>query len=124
MENANKSFDKLEIPVALKLVCRYESARKVVSSFPKHERYALGERIENSILEATELVIIANNSSKYEKERILIKANAKAEILKILYRLAFVCGFIDQRKYLDEEKSLQEIGKMLQGWIKFVRYQP
>ena len=104
-----------------KLVIAYQSAHKNINSFPKHERYALGEKIEETILEAVEFIVHANSSSKFEKERILVRINGKIEILKILYRIALNCGIIEQRKYLEEQKALQECGRMAQGWTKYAR---
>ena len=121
MDNIHNDFEKLKIPLMSKLVLAYQSAHKNINSFPKHERYALGEKLEKTILEAVEFIVIANHSSKFEKERVLIKINGKIEILKILYRIALNCGIIDQKKYLDEQKGLQECGKMTQGWIKYAR---
>ena len=121
MENIHNDFEKLEIPLMAKLVIAYKSAHKNINSFPKHERYALGEKIEETILEAVEFIVHANSSSKFEKERILVRMNGKIEILKILYRIALNCGIIEQRKYLEEQKALQECGRMAQGWIKYAR---
>ena len=69
MENIHNDFEKLEIPLMAKLVIAYKSAHKNINSFPKHERYALGEKIEKTILEAVEFIVHANSSSKFEKER-------------------------------------------------------
>lgn len=99
----------------------YEIAHKLIFSFPKHERYSLGEKIENSILESIETLIMANQVSKYEKEKILLRANSKIELLKILFRIALNCQIIEVKEYLETENKLQEIGKMTQGWIKYSR---
>lgn len=121
MYNMHNDFSKLEIPVVIKLFIIYEVAHKLIFSFPKHERYSLGEKIENSILESIETLIMANQVSKYEKEKILIKANSKIELLKILFRIALNCQIIEVKEYLETENKLQEIGKMTQGWIKYSR---
>jgi hypothetical protein len=121
MNNTHSDFSKLEIPVIIKLFVMYEITHKLIFKFPKHERYSLGEKIENSILETIEILILANQSSKYEKEKILLKANSKTELLKILFRISLNCGIIDGREYLEIENKLQEIGKMTQGWIKYSR---
>ena len=99
----------------------YEITHRLIFKFPKHERYTLGEKIENSILEAMEFFILANQASKYEKEKILLKANSKIELLKILFRVSLNCQIIDGKEYLEIENRLQEIGKMTQGWIKYSR---
>lgn len=81
----------------------------------------MGEKIENSILETMEFYILANQASKYEKEKILLKANSKIELLKILFRISFNCTILESNRYLEIENKLQEIGKMTQGWIKYSR---
>jgi len=114
-------FEKLEIPLISKLKDSYGEAHKFLSSIPKFEKYTLGEKIENSILEAVELVIIANGTNKYEKEKYLLKVNSKIELLKLLYRFSFDCNLIDERKYLEIQINIREMGKMTQGWIKYTR---
>lgn len=121
MDNIHGDFSKLEIPVVIKLFIVYEITHKLIFKFPKHERYTLGEKIESSILEAIEFYILANQASKYEKEKILLKSNSKVELLKILFRISLNCEIIESREYLEMENKLQEIGKMTQGWIKYSR---
>jgi len=121
MDNIQNDFSKLEIPVAVKLFAVYELTHKLIFTFPKHEKYSLGEKIENSILETLELLILANQSSKYEKEKILLRANSKIELLKILFRIALNCQIMKSQEYLLLENKLQEIGRMTQGWIKYSR---
>jgi hypothetical protein len=99
----------------------YETTHKLIFKFPKHERYSLGEKIETSVLETMEFFILANQVSKYEKEKTLMKANSKIELLKILFRLSLNCRIIDDKEYLEMENKLQEIGRMTQGWIKYSR---
>jgi NTP pyrophosphatase (non-canonical NTP hydrolase) len=122
MDNiAHNDFSKLEIPVVIKLFVLYEITHKLIFKFPKHERYALGEKIEKSVLDTMELFVLANQVSKYEKERFLAKANSKIELLKILFRVSLNCQILEERVYLEIEGKLQEIGKMTQGWIKYAR---
>lgn len=72
-------------------------------------------------MDGIELFVLANQVSKYEKEKILAKANSKIELLKILFRISLNCGILEGREYLEAENRLQEIGKMTQGWIKYTR---
>ena len=121
MNNNHNDFLKLEIPVVIKLYFIYEITHRLIYKFPKHERYTVGEKIENSILESIEILIQANQASKYKKEKFLSKANAKVELLKILFRICHNCQIINIQQYLDIENRLQEVGKMIQGWIKYTR---
>lgn len=77
--------------------------------------------MENSILEGIEMFILANQTSKYEKEKILMRANSKIELLKILFRISLNCRIIDDKEYMEMENKLQEMGRMTQGWIKYSR---
>lgn len=119
--NTHKDFSKLEIPVVIKLFIVYEITHRLIFKFPKHERYTLGEKTEKAILESIEIFICANQVSKYEKEKLLIQANSKIELLKILFRISLNCTIIEGKEYLEIEGKLQEIGKMTQGWIKYAR---
>ncbi|MFA5751416.1 MAG: four helix bundle protein [Candidatus Paceibacterota bacterium] len=121
MNDIHCDFSKLEIPVVIKLFIVYGITHKLIFKFPKHEKYTLGEKVENSILEAMEFCVLANQVSKYEKEKILQKVNSKVELLKILFRISLNCEIIQSREYLEIENKLQEIGKMTQGWIKYSR---
>lgn len=116
-----KDFEKIEMPILSQLLILYESIHKIVFSFPKYERYTLGEKIQNALLSLIELVIIVNSSNKYEKEKNLLVVNAKIETIKILMRIALNCKLIETGKYLETATKLQEIGKMTQGWIKYTR---
>jgi hypothetical protein len=56
-----------------------------------------------------------------EKLTLLERADSKLETLKILLRLARDTQSLDGKKYIHLESYLQEIGKMLGGWIKHAK---
>ena len=121
MNNIHKNFEQIEIPVIKKLYDLYCYTHKMILVFPKHERYSLGEKMEISIIEIIELIVSGNAQPKNFKDTYLLNANAKIEVLKILYRLAFDIEIIKDKQYLKTEEYLQEIGKMLGGWIKYLK---
>lgn len=121
MEQKERSDNFHEPPIVTSLITLYKISHKKVSGFPKHERYSLGEKIENGILDCIELSIATNIATKYEKEKYLIRLGAKVDLLKILFRLTFNLEFIELPEYLDVEKRLREVGKMTGGWIKYAR---
>lgn len=87
--------------------------------FPKQEKYSLGLKIENTILEILELILSASYLPKYQKGEILRKASDKTDLLKYLIRLAHETKSINTKKYVALEEKVLEIGKMLGGWMKF-----
>ncbi len=68
-----------------------------------------------------ELIIMGNAQPKNFKDVYLYKANAKIEILKVFYRMAFDIEIIKDKEYLMTEEFLQEIGRMLGGWLKYLK---
>jgi len=121
-KNGNQeNFSQLEIPAMTKLYELYQLTHSLIMRFPKHERYSLGEKLECTILEAMEYIVFGNAQSKNFKDGFIIKANAKVELLKILFRLALNIGAIDAKGYLRTQEMVQETGKMLGGWIKYLK---
>lgn len=49
------------------------------------------------------------------------EASLNIDLLKILIRLCKEVKVLDDKKYLKLQKKLQEIGKMLGGWLKSLR---
>ena len=81
----------------------------------------MGERILNEINNILELIFETTIATKYEKQKFLLKAQAKNEMLKILIRICHQNNLIDQKQYLEIEDILQETGKMIFGWLKYER---
>jgi len=122
MPDSHKDFEpgrlNLDIPIFQKVYELYKLLYQYVASFPKKDRYALGQRVENSLLDFMESVILASQLSKTEKLPILQKASIKLDVLKVFIRLCKDLKVLDNKKYLILESQVQEIGRMLGGWIK------
>mgnify|MGYP001610525731 CR=1 FL=1 len=89
--------------------------------FPKKDRYTLGQKLDTITLTLFELVILAGTSQKEKKLPYLEKSVVSLDLLKILIRLAKDIQALDNKKYLQLEQSLQEIGRMLGGWKRSVK---
>lgn len=87
-----------------------------LAKFPKDQRYLLGQRIENGLLDILEILIEASFTK--EKLNLLRKANLNLEKLRFLIRLAKDMHYINLAAYEYQAKAVNEIGKMLGGWIK------
>lgn len=88
---------------------------------PKKDKYALGEKLSKATFELFELLIAASFNQKETKIAYLDRANIKLDLLKILIRLSEDIKALPTKKYLYLEELLQEIGKMLGGWIRSIR---
>jgi hypothetical protein len=121
MNNIHKNFQQIEIPVVKTLYDLYVITHNLVSKFPKNERYSLGEKLENTLLETIEYVVFGNVQQKNFKDAYILKANTKIELLKLFWRLALDIKVIDDKAYLKVQQHLQESGKMLGGWLKYLQ---
>jgi len=97
----------------------YLSWYRRCQTIPKKDRFAIGQKTENLLLEIMTLVVAAYHTKDVIRKReILTQINLKLESVKILLRLAKDVRVIEQQPYIDYESRLQEIGKMLGGWMR------
>ncbi len=87
-----------------------------ITSFPKTKRYTLGQKLDNVTLDIFELLFSIPASK--DKISTLQQISTKLDLLKILLRLSKDSQSITDKKYLELQAILQEIGKMLGGWIR------
>lgn len=111
-------MEEFDIPIFKAIYDFYKEFYYFLKTFPRPDRYALGQKCENNILEILELIIVASKLPKSEKLPILEKASIKIDILRILIRLAKEIEALDNKKYLKSQERLDEIGRMLGGWIR------
>jgi hypothetical protein len=78
-------------------------------------------KIENLSLEITDLIIVSAFEIKINKFKPLNSARIKIEILKRLIRLTGDLAIIENMDYIALEEDLQELSKMTNGWIKYLK---
>lgn len=88
---------------------------------PKRNRYGIYLKIENICLEMMNLIIAASLEIKNNKLPLLNSARVNIEILKRLFRTIYELNIIKNQKYIEIESDLQEISKMTNGWIKYLK---
>ena len=110
-----------QAPIIQNVTDFYKELYLTIEKMPKKDKYTLGEKLENSTLNLLELLLAASFTERERKVNLLNQAAAKLDLLKILVRLAENLQAISTKKYLYLEEILQEIGRMLGGWIKSIR---
>jgi len=76
----------------------------------------LGQKLDNSTIEIFELLFGIPMS--YDKLIALNKISVKLDLIKVLLKFAKDTQCLKDKNYLKLQGSLQEIGKMLGGWIR------
>ena len=89
--------------------------------FPKHSKHTLGSKIDFLFLETIEFIVKANYADKIEKLISLKRASVKLDLLKFFLQIAWEVKSLDNKKYIRLSEKLNEIGKMLGGWIKSIK---
>jgi hypothetical protein len=84
----------------------------------KQDRYTIWQRAENCILDVLESILLAAQSSGRDKVPVLEAASVKLNVLRVLIRLTKDVKAIDNQKYLALEANVDEIGRMLGGWLR------
>lgn len=106
-----------EIPILKKTQDLYKvfhEYRKVVS---KADKFTIYERSENIIVDLIELFLEAGYS-RINKISLLEKASTKLNTLRFFIRLMKETKVFDLKKYVILQESIDEIGRMLGGWIR------
>jgi len=81
----------------------------------------LGSKIDSLFVETIESVIKALHLSRGEKLLCLTQGSVKLDLLKFFLQLAWEIKALDNKKYIRLSEKLDEIGKMLGGWIKSIK---
>lgn len=87
------------------------------SSLPKIHKHTIGERIDGLLVETIEAISVATYLSREEKPPYVRLAIRKIDTLKILLLVLWEAKSIDDKKYIALSVKIDEIGKMLGGWI-------
>lgn len=91
-------------------------------TFPKKQRFVLGQQIENSSLACIRLIIEANNARSPEATSAkLTQLNVELEVLRGLLRIAYEVRFLSTKSLAFITGRIDEVGKMCGGWHKRVR---
>src|SRR5574338_1403986 len=117
MTQAKPVFD---IPIFHKIYELYKLLHSYHNRIPKSERYTLWQKCENTALDLIEAVIETSHQKGQQRLNLLYIISNKLDLLKVLIRLAKETRTIDNTQYLAIQAILQEIGKMVGGWIKSV----
>lgn len=111
-------MDEIDIPILKKAYELYKIFHEYRKVIPKNERFTVYERSENAILEIIECFFEAGYTRGTNKTTLLEKASVKLNLLRFLFRLMKETKTFDNKKYVTLQAIIDEIGRMLGGWIR------
>jgi len=105
-----------ELPIFTKWMEFLKWLLPTTDHMPKKVRFTLSNRINNLALDLVEDLVEA----RYSKNKVsaLRSANFRLEKLRVLLRVCFESNLLAQKSYKHAVYSINEVGKMLGGWLK------
>jgi hypothetical protein len=114
-------MNDFDIPIFKKSYDLYKTFNEYRKLVPKQDRFTVFEKSECAILDVLESIMKASGEQKKEKLPTLEKASLKLNMLRVFIRLMKDTKTIDAKKYMILESVIDEIGRMLGGWIRSVK---
>lgn len=87
-----------------------------VEKFPKSQKLLLGDRMQTLALDVQESLIEATYSKSPTAH--LLTCNLRLEKLRFLFRLAMDLRYLDLARYEFAAKAIDEIGRLIGGWLR------
>jgi len=85
------------------------------------DRFTLWQRAENSALDVLEGLLKVGYLPQERRAENLVRVSAQVDMLRVFLRLSSDTKALNQKKYIALQEALDEIGRMLGGWLKSVR---
>lgn len=117
-------METLGLPIFQKSYDLYKSFYGCRDHVAKQDRHTVWQRCENLVLDLLQSIILASQQDKTEKAATLEHASVQLNMLRILLRLTKDLKIIDPKKYLMLEEQIDEVGRMLGGWLKVTKATP
>ena len=105
-----------DLPIFVRWVDFVKWLLPTTEKFPKRVRFSFTNRIDNLALDVVEDLVAARYSR--HKADPLKAVNLKLERLRVLLRLCHDLELLPHRSYEYSVRSLDEVGRMVGGWIK------
>jgi hypothetical protein len=114
-------MNDFDMPIFKKTYDLYKTFYAYRLSVPKQDRYTIWQKCEELLLEVLEGILLASQQFKTEKVPTLESASVKLNLLRVFVRLMKDVKALDSKKYVIIEANLDEIGRMLGGWLKSMK---
>lgn len=90
-----------------------------LKQFPRSEKFTLASEIKNTMWRLLRYIVICNR--RYFKKTTMQDVDAELDLLRAQIRLSMELGFLPFRKYEVWSRHVDEVGRMLGGWLKSLR---
>lgn len=96
----------------------YKMLAQMNEKVSKRWRYSLGFSAEEHVTSLLRSLIMAKNAQKPLKSKYLIEAESFLELSRLQLRVYLELKLCNETKIFQLQAKLEEIGRMLGGWLK------
>lgn len=119
----SKNSNKRHFPLGDKVYQLQKYLQKLVHNFRKEYKYSLGEKIMQKCWELSDTIYQANNCRVNTRAKHIQQASLIFDQFKNRIKMAYDLKLISQKQMGQIAQQLEEIGKMLSGWLRWARKQ-
>jgi len=105
-----------DLPIFVKWLDFLKWLLTTTEKFPKKVKYTFSDRLNTLALDMLEELVEARYSRN--KWEFLRRCNLRIEKLRVLLRISYESRFLSHDAYKHSMYGLNEIGKMVGGWMK------
>jgi four helix bundle protein len=88
------------------------------AGFPRSQRFVVTKRLQDAALDFQERILEANRLRGRARLQRLHVADAELDKVRLYLRLTVLWEWLNEGQYQHVSRMVQEIGKLLGGWIK------
>ena len=108
-----------ELLIYQKYIDLVEYGYNLLKKYPKSEKYGLTSEMRKSMFETIRLILYANKiANRGIRLQTINKIDAEVSSQKFFVRFSYKNKYISHSNYFEWSKRLDEIGKIIGGWIK------
>lgn len=108
----------LDIPIYHKTYELYKLLYSCHSAIPKIQLYTLWRQCEQISIQMLAAIIHTGHTQGNARVDAICTISEKLDLLKTFIRLTRETNSISEKKHLEIQSLIQEIGRMVGGWIK------
>jgi len=114
-------MNEFDIPIFKKSYDLYKTFHEYHRLIPKKDRFTTFERSENVLLDVISGIFRASGQSRKEKIPTLEQVSLYLNLFRVFIRLMKDTKWLDNKKYTIVQGEVDEIGRMLGGWIRSLK---
>jgi hypothetical protein len=114
-------MNTLDVPIIQHSYNLFRSLHDLTPAIPKLARHTLWQRCQNLCLDILQGLISTGYLPPEKRAEKLLRLSESLDLLRVLIRLSFETKIISQKAYLSLQQAIDDIGRMLGGWLKSIR---